>query len=55
MISAFAKGAAILDEPKYAEAAAARQTFMLSTLRRADGHLLRRFRKGDAAIARHAR
>jgi uncharacterized protein YyaL (SSP411 family) len=51
MISAFAKGAAILNEPKYAQAARRAADFLLSTLRRGDGTLLRRFRDGDAAIA----
>ncbi len=50
MISAFAKGGAILDEPKYVEAARGAADFILATLRREDGTLLRRFRDGDAAI-----
>jgi len=51
MISAFAKAAAILDEPKYAQAARRAADFVLSNLRREDGTLLRRFRESDAAIA----
>ena len=55
MISAFAKGAAILDpaldSAKYAQAAQRAADFVLSTLRREDGTLLRRYRAGDAAIA----
>ncbi len=51
MISAFAKGAAILDSAEYAQAARRAADFVLSTLRREDGTLLRRFRAGDAAIA----
>jgi hypothetical protein len=51
MISAFSKAAAILNEPKYAQAARQAADFLLSTMRRADGTLLRRFRDGDAAIA----
>jgi len=51
MISAFAKGAAILDSLRYAQAARRAADFVLSTLRREDGTLLRRFRAGDAAIA----
>ena len=51
MISAFAKAAAILDAPQYAQAARAAADFLLSNLRREDGSLLRRFRDGDAAIA----
>ena len=51
MISAFAKAAAILDAPQYAQAAWRAADFLLSNLRREDGTLLRRFRDGDAAIA----
>jgi len=51
MISAFAKAAAILDAPEYAQAARRAANFLLSTLRREDGTLLRRFRQGDAGIA----
>jgi uncharacterized protein len=51
MISAFAKAAAILDAPQYAQAARRAADFLLSNLRREDGTLLRRFREGDAAIA----
>jgi uncharacterized protein len=51
MISAFAKGAAILGESTYARAAQRAADFVLATLRRDDGTLLRRFRAGDAAIA----
>jgi uncharacterized protein YyaL (SSP411 family) len=50
MISAFAKGGAVLDEPKYIAAAQAAADFVLATLGREDGTLLRRFRDGDAAI-----
>jgi uncharacterized protein YyaL (SSP411 family) len=50
MISAFAKGAAILDEPAYADAARGAAGFLLNTMQRKDGTLLRRFRDGDAAI-----
>jgi len=50
MISAFAKGGAILDEPKYVAAARAAADFVLAMLRREDGTLLRRFRDGDSAI-----
>jgi hypothetical protein len=51
MISAFAKAGAVLDEPKYVAAARGAADFLLATLRREDGTLLRRFRDGDAAIA----
>jgi len=50
MISALAKAAAILDRPEYATAARRAADFILSTLRRPDGTLLRRYRDGDAAI-----
>jgi uncharacterized protein YyaL (SSP411 family) len=50
MISAFARAAAILDEPRYANAARRAADFLLSTLQRQSGTLLRRFRDGDAAI-----
>jgi len=50
MISAFSKGAAILNEPKYAESARNAADFLLSKMRQPDGSLLRRFRDGDAAI-----
>ncbi|MGA2712113.1 MAG: thioredoxin domain-containing protein [Bryobacteraceae bacterium] len=50
MISAFAKAAAILDSPKYAQAARRAADFLLANLRREDGTLLRRFREGEAAI-----
>ena len=51
MISAFAKGAAVLNEPKYALAAVQAADFLLETLRLKDGSLLRRYCDGDAAIA----
>ncbi|MCU1337502.1 MAG: hypothetical protein JWO19_3083, partial [Bryobacterales bacterium] len=51
MISAFAKGAQILDEPRYAEAAREARNFLHRHLwREADSTLLRRYRDGDAAI-----
>ena len=49
-ISAFAKGAAILSEPRYAESARAAADFLLSTMLQSDGSLFRRYRDGDAAI-----
>ena len=52
MISAFAKGAQILDEPRYAVAAQRARDFVHRKLwREADATLLRRYRDGDAAIA----
>jgi uncharacterized protein len=51
MISAFAKGAQILDEPRYAEAARNARNFLHRRLwREADSTLLRRYRDGEAAI-----
>jgi uncharacterized protein len=51
MISAFAKGAQILDEPRYAEAARSARSFLHRKLwRETDSTLLRRYRDGDAAI-----
>jgi uncharacterized protein YyaL (SSP411 family) len=51
MISAFAKGAQILDEPRYVEAARGARSFLHRRLwREADFTLLRRYRDGDSAI-----
>ncbi len=49
MISAFAKGAQVLNEPRYAEAARRAADCIVGNLWK-DGVLLRRFRGGDAAI-----
>jgi uncharacterized protein YyaL (SSP411 family) len=52
MISAFAKGAQALDEPRYLDAADRAAEFILSRMYDAKtGTLLRRYRDGDAAIA----
>jgi hypothetical protein len=51
MISALARGGAVLGEPRYAAAARAAAEFALSTLfDPASGALLRRYRQGEAAI-----
>jgi len=50
-ISAFAKAAAILREPRYEAAARRAADFILSALRAPDGSLLRRYRAGEAGIA----
>jgi hypothetical protein len=56
MISAIARGAAILDEPAYAAAARRAADFLLATMRSPpgdlpdNGGLLRRYRDGEAAI-----
>ncbi len=49
-IAAFARGGRVLGEPKYVDAAEGAAEFVLKTLRRADGRLLARYRKGEAAI-----
>jgi len=51
MISAFAKGGAVLDDARYAEAARRAAEFVIGHLYdAATGTLLRRYRAGDAAI-----
>ncbi len=51
MISAFAKGGAILDEPRYAEAARRAADFIHAGMCNSEtGLLLRRYRQGEAAI-----
>jgi hypothetical protein len=51
MISALALGGAVLDEPRYAEAARAAAGFLFSHMYDApNGTLLRRYREGEAAI-----
>jgi uncharacterized protein YyaL (SSP411 family) len=51
MISAFAKGAQILGEPKYLDAAQRAAAFLRRELwREGDGTLLRRYRDGEAAV-----
>ncbi len=51
MISALAKGAVILREPRYAAAARGAVDFLRNTLwRESDATLLRRYRDGDSAI-----
>jgi len=51
MISAFAKAAQVLEEPRYLVGAGRAMDFILSRMYKADsGVLLRRFRDGDAAI-----
>ncbi len=51
MISALAKGGAILNEPRYAEAARRAAEFLIARMYDStSGVLLRRYREGDAAI-----
>jgi hypothetical protein len=50
MIAALAKGARVLDEPRYAQAAARAADFILRKLRTPDGRLLRTYRAGKARL-----
>ena len=54
MIAAFSRGAQVLDEPKYAEAARRAIDFIFKNLRTPDGRLLHRYREGQATIKAHA-
>ena len=54
MIAAFARGAQVLDELKYAEAARRSVDFILGNLRTSDGRVLHRYREGQATIKAHA-
>ncbi len=49
MIAALAKGYQVFGNDTYAEAAKGAAHFILTTLKTADGRLLRRYRQGDAA------
>jgi len=53
MIASFAKAAAALAEPKYAEAASRSANFILKTMRNPDGSLIHRYRGGEAALQAH--
>jgi hypothetical protein len=50
MIAALAKGARVLDEPGYAEAAKVALDFILENMHNTDGRLLHRYREGQAAL-----
>ncbi len=50
MIASLAKGARVLDEPKYARAAARAADFVLTRLRTKDDRLLRTYRNGQARL-----
>jgi len=50
MIAALAKGARVLDEPRYAETTKGALDFILENMRNADGRLLHRYRDGQAAL-----
>ena len=51
MIAALARAAQVFAVPAYAEAAQRAVSFILKSLRTADGRLLHRFRDGEAAVA----
>ncbi len=53
MIAAYAKGAQVLNEPKYARIAAKAADFLLQTLRQPNGRLLKRYRDGKAGLTAH--
>jgi uncharacterized protein len=50
MVGAMAEGARVLGEPRYQAAAGRAADFLLATLRRSDGRLLRTYRKGKAHL-----
>jgi len=50
MIASLSKGARVLDEPRYATAAAKAADFLLDKLRTPDGRLLRTYRNGTARL-----
>jgi hypothetical protein len=50
MVAAMAEGPRVLGEPRYVAAAARAADFLLATLRRPDGRLLRTYRKGTAHL-----
>lgn len=53
MVAALAKASRALDEPKYLQAAKKCADFLLQTMRDDQGHLLHRYRHGDAGITGH--
>lgn len=53
MIAAFARGAKVLGDDRYAETAEKAADFIMTVLRREDGRLLHRYRDGGAGIAAH--
>lgn len=54
MIAALSRGARILDQPRYKDAAVRAARFILERMRGADGRLFHRYREGDVAIDGHA-
>ncbi|MBN1515619.1 thioredoxin domain-containing protein [Candidatus Sumerlaeota bacterium] len=53
MIAALARAGCALDEPEYIAAARKAADFLLTTLRREDGRLLKRYRQGQAGLPAH--
>jgi uncharacterized protein YyaL (SSP411 family) len=53
MIAALARGAQVLEETEYADAAARAAGFVLDRMRTPDGRLLHRYRDGEAKITAH--
>ena len=54
MIAAFARAARVFDDARYRDAAGRAAGFILASMRDADGHLLHRYRNGQAGIAGQA-
>ena len=54
MIAALSRGARVLDEPTYAEAAKNAVNFIFSAMRTDEGRLLHRYRDNEAAVSAHA-
>jgi uncharacterized protein len=53
MIAALARGAQVLGDKSYSDAAQGAAGFILKELRKPDGRLLHRYREGEASIAAH--
>ncbi|MDP6577819.1 MAG: thioredoxin domain-containing protein [Candidatus Marinimicrobia bacterium] len=53
MIAAFAKGAQVLNDDSYAQAAGNAADFVLENLKGKDGRLLKRYRKGKSSLPAH--
>jgi len=53
MIAALARGAQVLGDKAYSDAAEGAVEFLLIKLRKPDGRLLHRFREGEAGVAAH--
>ncbi|MFQ5601774.1 MAG: thioredoxin domain-containing protein [bacterium] len=53
MIAALAKGAAVLDEPQYAQAASRAADFIWEQLRDEEGLLMKRHRQGESGLQAH--